>query len=152
MANETSSQGPGRGDAPPRPKYPPPKPPQPTDHGQGGPPQQPQGYAQGGYPQQPGGYPQQGHAQQPGYARGVARAPAQPSAYWPLTIISFICSFLFGAIAMYFSAQVGSRWRAGNAAGAEKASRMALIWGLVGIAVGLIVFFAVLGSADTSGY
>jgi Interferon-induced transmembrane protein len=152
MANETSSQGPGRGDAPARPKYPPPKPPPPTDHGQGGPPRQPQGYAQGGhlqqggYPQQQGGYPQQG------YAQGVARAPAQPSAYWPLTIISFICSFLFGAIAMYFSAQVGSRWRAGNAAGAEKASRMALIWGLVGIAVGLIVFFAVLGSADTSGY
>ena len=43
------------------------------------------------------------------------------------------------------------RWRAGNTAGAEKASKMALIRGIVGIAVGLIVFFAVIGSAD-SGY
>jgi 4-amino-4-deoxy-L-arabinose transferase-like glycosyltransferase len=81
----------------------------------------------------------------------AVRAPAQPPAYWPLSIISFICSFLFGGIAMHFSAQVGSRWRAGNTAGAEKASKMALIWGIVGIAVGLIVFFAVIGSAD-SGY
>jgi hypothetical protein len=64
---------------------------------------------------------------------------------------SDICSFLFGGIAMYFSSQVGSRWRAGNTTGAEKASKMALIWGIVGIAVGLIVFFAVIGSAE-SGY
>jgi 4-amino-4-deoxy-L-arabinose transferase-like glycosyltransferase len=112
----------------PRPKYPPPKPPSPTAN----PPQ-------GGYPQQPG------------YGPGAVRAPAQPPAYWPLSIISFICSFLFGGIAMYFSAQVGSRWRAGNTAGAEKASKMALIWGIVGIAVGLIVFFSVIGSAE-SGY
>ena len=144
MADETG---------PPRPKYPPPKPPSPTPNPpQAGYPQQP------GYPPQQHGYQQQGYSpqagypQQPAYGPGAVRAPAQPSAYWPLSIISFICSFLFGAIAIYFSAQVGSRWRAGNAAGAEKASRMALIWGLVGIAVGLIVFFAVLGSESGSGY
>jgi 4-amino-4-deoxy-L-arabinose transferase-like glycosyltransferase len=86
-----------------------------------------------------------------GAGRTPSARPAQPPAYWPLSIISFICSFLFGGIAMHFSAQVGSRWRAGNTAGAEKASKMALIWGIVGIAVGLIVFFAVIGSAE-SGY
>jgi 4-amino-4-deoxy-L-arabinose transferase-like glycosyltransferase len=125
MADETGS---------PRPKYPPPKPPSPTAN----PPQ-------GGYP------PQVGYPQQPSNGPGAVRAPAQPPAYWPLSIISFICSFLFGGIAMYFSSQVGSRWRAGNTTGAEKASKMALIWGIVGIAVGLIVFFAVIGSAE-SGY
>lgn len=137
---------------PPRSKYPPPKPPSPAPD-----PPQAQQAPPAGYPQQPG-YPQQGYPQQPGYApqqgygpAGV-RAPAQPSAYWPLSIISFICSFLFGAIAIYFSAQVGSRWRAGNVQGAQKASRMALIWGLVGIAVGLIVFFAVIGSESSTGY
>jgi len=87
-------------------------------------------------------------------SRATGRAPSarpRPPAYWRLSIISFICSFLFGGIAMCFSAQVGSRWRAGNTAGAEKASKMALVWGIVGIAVGLIVFFAVIGSAE-SGY
>jgi len=120
MADETG---------PPRPKYPPPKPPSPTTS------------------YQPSAPPPQ-----PSYRPDVVRAPAQPPAYWPLSIISFICSFLFGAIAMYFSSQVGSRWRAGNAAGAEKASKMALIWGIVGIVVGLIVFSALIGSEGTSGY
>jgi hypothetical protein len=45
-----------------------------------------------------------------------------------------------------------SRWRAGNIQGAEKASRMALIWGIVGIVVGLILFFAVIGSESGTGY
>jgi hypothetical protein len=147
MADETG---------PPRSKYPPPKPPAPAAN----PPQaqqagyQQQQQQQQGYPQQPQpGYPQQqGYPpQQPGYGPGV-RAPAQPSAYWPLSIISFICFFLFGVIAIYFSVQVGSRWRAGNVQGAQKASRMALIWGIVGIVVGLIVFFAAIGGDSGTGY
>jgi interferon-induced transmembrane protein len=135
---------------PPRSKYPPPKPPAPAPN-----PPQAQRAAPAGYPQQAQpGYPQQqGYApQQPGYGPGGVRAPAKPSAYWPLSIISFILSFLFGAIAIYFSAQVGSRWRVGNVQGAEKASRMALIWGIVGVVVGLIVFFAVIGSESGTSY
>ena len=127
---------------PPRSKYPPPKPPAPAAN-----PPQAQQAQQAGYPQQQGYAPQQ-----PGYGPGGVRAPAKPSAYWPLSIISFILSFLFGAIAIYFSAQVGSRWRVGNVQGAEKASRMALIWGIVGVVVGLIVFFAVIGSESGTSY
>jgi hypothetical protein len=139
MADETG---------PPRSKYPPPKPPAPAAN-----PPQVQQAQQAGYQQQQQGYPQQrGYPpQQPGYGPGV-RAPAQPSAYWPLSIISFICFFLFGVIAIYFSVQVGSRWRAGNVQGAQKASRMALIWGIVGIVVGLIVFFAAIGGDSGTGY
>jgi hypothetical protein len=121
---------------PPRSKYPPPKPPTPTTGYQPSPPP----------PQPPPGY-----RPDPGYRADVVRQPTQPPTRWPLSIISFICSIVFGAIAMYFSAQVGSRWRAGNTAGAEKASQMALIWGIVGIVVGLIAFFAALGSSGT-GY
>jgi hypothetical protein len=148
---------------PPRSKYPPPKPPAPAAD----PPQAqeapPAGYprqAQPDYPQQPGYPQQQGYAQQPGYApqqpgygpAGV-RAPAQPSAHWAVSIISFLCFFLIGVIAIYFSAQVGSRWRAGNLQGAEKASRMALTWGIVGIVLGgLILFLAALGSAGGGSY
>jgi hypothetical protein len=124
MANEATPQAHGRGQS--RPHYPPPKPPPP-----------PASYVQGGYPQ-------------PGHGPGGVPATAQPSAYWPLTIISFLLSFLFGGIAMYFSAQVGNRWRAGDVAGAHKASKTALIWGIIGLAVGLFVFFAVLGSEGSS--
>jgi hypothetical protein len=71
----------------------------------------------------------------------------QPSAFWPLTIISFLCSFLLGGIAMYFSAQVGNRWKVGDVVGARKASQVALILGIIGIAIGLIVILGTLGSA-----
>ena len=132
MADETG---------PPRPKYPPPKPPSPTTGYQPGPPQPQPGYQ----PQ-----PQPGYQPQPAYRPDVARPAVQPPARWPLTIISFICFFLVGIVAMYFSAQVSSRWRAGNTAGAEKASQMALLWGIVGIVVGLTIFFAALGSGGGS--
>jgi Interferon-induced transmembrane protein len=130
MADETG---------PPRPKYPPPKPPSPTTGYQPGPPQP-----------QPSYQPQPGYQPQPAYRPDVARPAVQPPARWPLTIISFICFFLVGIVAMYFSAQVSSRWRAGNTAGAEKASQMALLWGIVGIVVGLTIFFAALGSGGGS--
>jgi hypothetical protein len=125
MADETG---------PPRSKYPPPKPPSPTTGYQPGPPPP--------RPSPPPPQPQPQQQPQPGYRP----QPAQPPARWALSIISFLCSILFGILAMYFSAQVGSRWRAGNTAGAEKASQMALIWGIVGIVVGLFAFFAAVGS------
>jgi Interferon-induced transmembrane protein len=132
---------------PPRPKYPPPKPPSPTTGYPPSPaPPQPQ--------PQPGYQPQQAYQPQPqpGYRPDVGRPPIQPPARWPLSIISFLCFFLVGIVAMYFSAQVGSRWRAGNTAGAEKASQMALLWGIAGIVIGLIVFFAAVGSESGTGY
>jgi Interferon-induced transmembrane protein len=136
MADETG---------PPRSKYPPPKPPSPTTGYPPSPaPPQP--------PQQQPQPPQQGYQPQPGYRPDVGRPPIQPPARWPLSIISFLCFFLVGIIAMYFSAQVGSRWRAGNTAGAEKASQMALLWGIAGIVIGLIVFFAAVGSESGTGY
>jgi hypothetical protein len=122
---------------PPRPKYPPPKPPSPTT-----------GYPPSAAPPQP----QQAYQPQPAYRPDVGRPPIQPPARWPLSIISFLCFFLVGIVAMYFSAQVGSRWRAGNTAGAEKASQMALLWGIAGIVIGLIIFFAALGSESGTGY
>ena len=124
MADETG---------PPRSKYPPPKPPTPTTGYQPSPPQ----------PQ-----PQPRHQQQPdlGYRPDVARQAVQPPARWVLSIISFICFFLIGLVALYFSAQVGTRWRSGNTAGAEKASQAALLWGIAGIIVGLFVIFAAASS------
>jgi Interferon-induced transmembrane protein len=79
----------------------------------------------------------------------------EPSAFWPLTIISFVCSFFIGGVAMYFSSQVGTKWRAGDVAGARKASQTAQIIGIIGIVLGVLFFFIELvaaASADTSGY
>jgi Interferon-induced transmembrane protein len=101
-------------------RYPPPPPPSP----------QQAGGSQQGVP-----VPQQ--AQTP---QGPSQGAVKPSAYWPLTIISFLCFFIVGAIGMYFSAQVSSRWNEGNVEGARQASKTALILGIVGIAVGVLVF------------
>jgi Interferon-induced transmembrane protein len=132
---------------PPRSKYPPPSP------TTGYPPGPPQPQSQPQPPPQPQPQPQPGYQQpQPGFRPDAARPPAQPPARWPLTIISFLCFFLVGIIAMYFSAQVSSRWRAGNTVGAEKASQMALLWGIVGIVIGLTIFFAALGSESGSSF
>ena len=137
MADETG---------PPRSKYPPPKPPTPTTGYQPSPPQ-PQSP-----PPQPQPQPQQTYQPQPGYRPDAARPATQPPARWVLSIISFFCFFLIGIVALYFSAQVGTRWRTGNTAGAEKASQAALLWGIAGIIVGLIVFFAAVGSESGTGY
>jgi hypothetical protein len=63
---------------------------------------------------------------------------AKPSAYWPLSVVGFLFSFLFGGIALYFSSQVGKRWNRGDVAGARKASRTAVVLSIVGIAAGLL--------------
>jgi hypothetical protein len=43
---------------------------------------------------------------------------------------------------MYFSAQVNSRWNAGDVEGARKASKTALIIDIVGIVIGVLVLAA----------
>lgn len=75
---------------------------------------------------------------QPIYPAQAATA-AKPSTYWALSIIAFLCSFIIGGFGMYFSAQVTSRWNAGNVEGARKASKTALIIDLVGIVVGFLI-------------
>lgn len=74
----------------------------------------------------------------------------KPSAHWPLTIVAFLFSLVTGGIGMYFSAQVGSRWRSGDIKGANKASKTALILGIVGIVVPILLF-AVAASSGSGG-
>ena len=141
------------------PKYPPPPPPPPPNTGNGPgqaqapPPGQPQYGTQPQYGSQPqyGTPPQYGN--QPQYGAPPGYGAQKPSAYWPLTIISFLCSFFIGGVAMFFSYQVGNKWNAGDVAGARKASQVALIVGIIGIALGLIFFIALASSGSSeSGY
>ena len=71
----------------------------------------------------------------------------QPPNYMVLSIVALLCSLLFGAIGLYFSSQVTTRWNAGDVAGAQKASNVALAIDIVGIVIG--VFFLL---AAFSGY
>lgn len=91
---------------------------------------------------------------QPGPYGGQAASQAgRPSPYWIVSAISFLSSCLIGGVALYFSSQVDSRWNAGDPEGARKASQTALIVGIVGIAIGVLFFLAIVGSSDTSsGY
>jgi len=77
----------------------------------------------------------------------------KPSAYWPLSIVAILFSVIFGAIAIYFSSEVGNRWNRGDREGARKASKTALILGLIGVGVGLILIVAVVANSGSSyGY
>jgi hypothetical protein len=86
-------------------------------------------------------------AQQPRPAGGFPPVQAaSPPNFWAMSIVSFLLSFLFGGIAMYFSYQVGQRYKAGDVEGARRASTNAKVWGIVGIVVGGLVLISVAGS------
>lgn len=66
-------------------------------------------------------------------------AGRKPSSYLVLSIIAIFFSLIFGAIGIYFSTQVTSRWDAGDAVGAKKASNTALTLDIIGIVVGILL-------------
>jgi hypothetical protein len=68
----------------------------------------------------------------------VLSAP-QPPEYWVLSAIALLFFLVFGAVALYFSYQVGQRYRAGNLVGAIRASKFARAWGIAGIVIGSLI-------------
>jgi Na+-driven multidrug efflux pump len=75
----------------------------------------------------------------------TTRTRSSPRPYWGLSIPSLL--FLpVGLVALYFSVQVGQRLLRGDEAGARKASRYALVWGIVGVALVAVLLLASLGS------
>ncbi|MFI0213402.1 CD225/dispanin family protein [Streptomyces lydicus] len=82
----------------------------------------------------------------PSHVRGEE---PKPPTHWPLSIVVFLLFwFLFGAIAMYYSSQVTTRWRNGDVAGAQQASKSALIVNLIGIGVGLLFWILVIAAGS----
>jgi hypothetical protein len=67
----------------------------------------------------------------------------QPPEYWLLSMIAALFFFVFGAIALYFSYQVGERYLAGNLVGASKASKLARAWGIAGIVLGSLIIITI---------
>ena len=127
-----------------RPHYPPPRPGSqqpgsPAPGSQGPPPPPPPPGPYGPQPYQP-----------PGAYGGPPPQQARPSPYWPVSIISLLFSCIIGAVGLYFSSQVDSKWNAGDADGARKASQTALIIGIIGIVVGVVVLIALMSTPDTT--
>ncbi|PSJ30374.1 hypothetical protein B7P34_02095 [Streptosporangium nondiastaticum] len=87
------------------------------------------------------------YQQPPTRSRGAPKTAqgTKPPTYWWLSIIVFLFFwFLFGAFGMYYSAQVSTRWGYGDAPGAQRASKSALIVNLVGLGFGIVFWIFVL--------
>ncbi len=85
----------------------------------------------------------------PGYGSPYGRprpGMQKPPAHWPLSIVGLLFSFLFGAIAIYFSVQVGRRWDRGDVDGSRRASRTARTLGIIAIIVGVIGTAIIVGA------
>ncbi|MDE7024794.1 MAG: CD225/dispanin family protein [Paramuribaculum sp.] len=83
------------------------------------------------------------------YSSQIPGAPAQrtdprnqapmPSTYlvWSI-IVTLLCCVPCGVVAIYYSAQVSSRYETGDIKGAEQASERAQLWIILSIVLGLI--------------
>jgi hypothetical protein len=70
----------------------------------------------------------------------------RPSPLWGLTVPAAILAFPIGLVAVYFSAQVNQNLRAGDLAAAAKNAGLAKTWGIILLALGVIVTFSYLGT------
>lgn len=71
----------------------------------------------------------------------------KPRPYWGWSVIVLVFPFIFGFLALYFSIQVGQRFARGDVQGAQRASKYARVWGVVGLVVGTWVLLLQLGSS-----
>lgn len=77
--------------------------------------------------------------------------PLKPNTWlWQSIVITLCCSPLFGIIALVNAVQVSSFYSAGDYAKAERASRRARLWVLVGLITG-IIYFIVMFILTTTG-
>jgi hypothetical protein len=61
-----------------------------------------------------------------------------------LSVIALLLAVLPGAVALYYSYQVGATYAVGDLLGAQRASSRAQIWGLVGVVIGVIAIIALM--------
>ncbi len=69
----------------------------------------------------------------------AAAVEPMPQSYLVMAIIvTLLCSFIPGVLAIIFSSRVSSRYYAGDIAGARRASRLAQIWIIVSFCLGVL--------------
>lgn len=71
--------------------------------------------------------------------------PLKPNTWlWQSIVITLCCSPLFGIIALVNAVQVSSSYSAGNYEKAERASKRARLWTLVGLIAGIIYYIVMI--------
>ncbi len=67
-------------------------------------------------------------------------------------LVTLFCCLPFGIVAIVYAAQVDAKWNAGDWHGAERSSRSAKNWALVGVVSGLIfsVIYVLIVAGSTS--
>ncbi len=82
-------------------------------------------------------------------------SPTPPPNYLVWAILTTIlCCLPFGIVSIIYSAQVNSKWTAGDYEGASQASKNAKIWALVAFIVGLasvIIWFVLMALGVIAG-
>lgn len=68
------------------------------------------------------------------------REPMPPTYLVWSIVATLLCCFIPGVVAIIFSAMVSSRYFAGDTEGARRASRMAEIWIILSIVLGIVTF------------
>jgi hypothetical protein len=109
-------------------------------------PQPPAGQMLPPYGNQYGGYPGQSWSHAP-----LVNKPTSNLAY--AILVTLFCCLPFGIVAIVYAAQVDSKWNAGDWRGAERASRSAKNWALVGLVSGLIfsIIYALIVVSSAKG-
>ncbi|MEA5456497.1 TIR domain-containing protein [Sinomonas sp. JGH33] len=93
-------------------------------------------------PHTPERRPAQQGPQRPRPEVGATTTGGFPSQHWGLSITGLLVSILsfvpLGVVAVVMSAQVAARWNRGDPAGSANASRLAVVWGWIGIGWGAL--------------
>lgn len=84
----------------------------------------------------------------------VLPASSKPPGSWlvPAVITTLCCFPITGVVAVYWAAQVRTRWALGDAAGAHRASRRARLWVLVGFVIYLAAVAVMIGTGSASTF
>jgi hypothetical protein len=76
----------------------------------------------------------------PGAPPPPPSVPEKPKNYLVQSIlVTLFCCLPFGVVAIVYSAQVDSKYRAGDYAGALHASKRASMWGWISFGIGIVV-------------
>jgi uncharacterized membrane protein HdeD (DUF308 family) len=66
-------------------------------------------------------------------------------------LVTLFCFLPTGIVAIVFASQVGTKWAAGDAAGAVDSSNKAKTWSIVSAVVGIVFGLVVFGLAASGG-
>ncbi|HQZ84712.1 MAG: hypothetical protein QG671_3086 [Actinomycetota bacterium] len=83
----------------------------------------------------------------------LPRSSKPPGSWLVPAVITTLCCFpITGVVAVYWSAQVRTRWELGDEDGARRAARRAKLWVLLGFVIYLVAVAVMIGTGSASTY